>query len=257
MKILVLIKHVPDTESKIKVAADGKSLDEAGLKMVISPFDEYALEEALLLKDASGAEVVLVCAGRDAAQTSLRQGLAMGADRAILIHHDGYDRADALTRAEALAAVAKAESADLIFCGKVGVGGDEGLTGPMVAELLGWGHAGNVSRLSVSGDVVTAYRGIEGAVEIVEGPLPILVTWDKGLHDPRYASLKGIMAAKKKLLDVKTPADVGVKPPDTSRSRLESMELPPPRASGRVLQGEAGDSARELVRLLREEAKVI
>ncbi len=257
MKILVCIKHVPDTESKIKVAADGKSLDEAGVKMVISPYDEFALEEALRVKDAALAEVVVVSAGREAAQTSIRQALAMGADRGILVHDDGYDLADALERARGLAAVARAEAPDLVFTGKYGVGGDEGLTGPMLAEVLAWPHAAAVFRLALSERGFTAHRGVEGAVEVVEGTLPALITWDKGEHEPRYASLKGIMAAKKKPLDVRKPADLGLPPPAAPRVVRESLELPPARSAGRIVPGDAAEAARELVRLLREEAKVI
>ncbi len=260
MKILVCIKHVPDTETKIKVAADGVSIDETGVKMILSPYDEYALEEALRIREAHGGEVVLVSAGREAAQTSLRQGLAMGADRAVLVRDDRYDRADALTRAKALAAVARAEEPTLVFCGRYGVGTDEGQTGPMLAELLDLPHAAAVDRLELAERTFTAHRGIEGAVEILEGTLPALVTWDKTEHEPRYASLKGIMAAKKKPLEVKTPESLGVQREEAAeRARLvwESLELPAARKAGRVLQGEPDEVVRELVRLLREEAKVI
>ena len=258
MKILVCLKHVPDTESKIKLSADGRGIDESGVKMIVSPYDEYALEEALRLREALGAgEVVLLCAGREAAQASLRQGLAMGADRAVIVQHDGYDRSEGVTRAKAIAAVARTERPDLVFCGKFGVGGDEGLTGPMVAELLDWPHAANVYRLAVAEARFVAHRGIEGAVEVLEGPLPAVVTWDKSEHEPRYASLKGIMAAKKKPLDVKSPADLGLDPPGEPRTRVDRLELPPPRSAGRILSGDAAEATKELVRLLREEAKVI
>jgi electron transfer flavoprotein beta subunit len=164
--------------------------------------------------------------------------------------------ADALTRARALAGAIQAEGAELVFTGKTGVGDDEGQVGPMLGELLDRPHAGSVFKLALSGGTFSASRGIEGAVEIVEGQLPAVITWDKGEHDPRYASLKGIMAAKKKPLDVKTPAGLGVAvgPPLVVR---ESFELPPPRPAARLLQGDAQDTARELARLLREEAKVI
>ena len=261
MKILVGIKHVPDTEAKIRVAADGVGIDESGLKMVVSPYDEYALEQALRMREAAGAgEVVLVCAGPEAAQASLRQGLAMGADRAVLVKDARYDRADGLARARALAAVARAESPDLVLLGKYGVGTDEGQTGPMLAELLDLPHAGAVSALEIAEGRLTARREVEGAVEVLEGTLPAVITCDKGLNEPRYASLKGIMAAKKKTIDVRTPAELGLDDAELgagARVVWEALELPPPRKPGRVLQGDADQTVHELVRLLREEARVI
>ncbi len=260
MKILVGIKHVPDTESKIKVAPDGVSVDETGLKMIISPYDEYALEEALRIREARGGEVVVVGAGKQAAQSSLRQALAMGADRAVLVQDDRYDRADGLARAHALAVVARAEKPDLILLGKYGVGPDEGQTGPMLAEVLDLPHTSAVSKLEIGEGAFVARREVEGAVEVIEGALPAVISCDKGLNEPRYASLKGIMAAKKKPFDVKKPADLGLDASELgegARVVWESMQLPPPRKAGRVLQGDASEAARELVRLLREEARVI
>jgi electron transfer flavoprotein beta subunit len=257
MNILVCTKHVPDTEAKIKIGPDGKHPDLAGVKLTISPFDELALEEALLIKEAgAAAEVVVLSAGDDACQSSLRQALAMGADRAIHVQDASLAGADALTRARALAAAIRADGAELVFTGKTGVGDDEGQVGPMLGELLDRPHAGSVFKLVLSGGSFTAYRGIEGAVEILEGSLPAVITWDKGQHDPRYPSLKGIMAAKKKPLDVKPAASLGL----TSGASLvvrESLELPPPRPAARLLQGDAQETSRELARLLREEAKVI
>lgn len=260
MKILVAIKHVPDTEAKVKVAADGASLDESGIKMVISPYDEYALEHALRLREAAGGEVVLVCAGPEAAQASLRQGMAMGADRAVLIKDPRFDRADGLARARALAAMARGQAFDLILTGKYGVGTDEGQTGPMVAELLDLPHAGAVTDFTIVEGRITARREVEGFVEVLEGSLPAVVTCDKGPHPPRYASLKGIMAAKKKTIEVRTPQDLALDPADLdpgTRVVWESLELPTPRKAGRVLTGDPQDTSRELARLLREEAKVI
>jgi electron transfer flavoprotein beta subunit len=261
LKILVGIKHVPDTETKIKVAPDGVSLDATGVKMVISPYDEYALEEALRLREAAGdGEVVVVSAGPDTVQSSLRQALAMGADRAVLVKDARYDRADGLARARALEAIARRESPELILMGKYGVGTDEGQTGPMLAELLDMPHAGAVSKLEVADGGFKARRDIEGATEIVEGRLPAVITAEKGLNEPRYPSLKGIMAAKKKPLDVKTPEELDLDPADLgdgARVVWEAMELPPARQAGRILEGEVDDVVRELVRALREEQKVV
>jgi len=258
MKILVGIKQVPDTESKIKIGSDGRSLDESGVKWILSPYDEYALEQALLIREAGEGEVVLVSAGPERAQ-AIRQGLAMGADRAVLVKDDRYDRADGLTRAKALAAVARAENAELILLGKYGVGTDEGQTGPMLAELLGWPHVSAITKLELGGDGFTAEREIEGATEVQQGTFPAVLTCEKGLNEPRYPSLKGIMQAKKKPVDSKTPDELGLDPAELEQPRLiwEAMELPPARSVGRLIEGQPEDAARELARLLREEAKVI
>jgi len=257
MKIVVCVKHVPDTEAKIRIAADGKGPDLAGVKMIVSPYDEYALEEALLLRESGAAsELVAMSAGGDEVVASLRQALAVGADRAVHVQDQALAGADALARAKALAAALAAEAPDLVFTGKTGVGDDEGQVGPMLAELLDRPHVGNAAKIEVGNGRFTAWRGIEGAVEVMEGSLPALVTWDKGDHEPRYASLKGIMAAKKKPLDVKKASDLGAAPGKRLVVR-ESIELPPPRPAGKILTGDAGTAAKELVRLLHDEAKVI
>jgi electron transfer flavoprotein beta subunit len=259
LKILVGIKQVPDTETKLKIAPDGKSLDETGVKWILSPYDEFAVEEGLRIREASGGEVVVVCAGRSTAQGVLREALAMGADRALLIEDPRYERSDGLTRARALAAVVTAEGAELVLLGKYGVGTDEGQTGPMLAELLDWPHVAAISKLELGGERFVAEREIEGAIEVHEGRLPAVLTCDKGLNEPRFTSLKGIMQAKKRPLDTKKPEELGLDPADLARPRLEwaSLELPPPRSAGRLIEGDPATAARELVRLLRSEAKVL
>ena len=261
MKFLVCIKQVPDTETKVRVAGDGRSLDETAVgKWIISPYDEYALEQALQFREAAGeGEVIVVCAGREAAQATLRQGLAMGADRAVLVQDERFERADGVTRARALAGVARAEAPDLVLLGKYGVGTDEGLTGPMLAELLDWPHAGAVAVLELTDGGFHAHREIEGAVEVLQGSLPAVITCEKGLNEPRYPSLKGIMQSKKKPMDVRGAADVGLDEAalDAPRVVWEAMELPPPRRPGRTIDGSAAEQAAELTRLLHEEAKVI
>ncbi len=257
MKILVCIKHVPDTEAKIKIGPDGKNPDLGGVKMVVSPYDEFALEEALLIKESGGAqEVVVLGLGDESAQASLRQALAMGADRAIHVQDASSTRADALTRARILAAAIREESPELVFTGKIGVGDDLGQVGPMLGELLDRPHVGAVFELAVTDGRFTAHRGIEGAVEIVQGDLPAVIAWDKGEHPPRYPSLKGIMAAKKKPFVVRSTAELGVPAAGALVVPL-SLELPPGRPPGRILTGDAGEAASTLARLLREEAKVI
>ena len=193
MKILVCIKHVPDTEAKIRVASDGKNPELAGVKMIVSPFDEFALEEALLIRERGGAsEVVVLGLGDESAQGSLRQALAMGADRAIHVQDASLATADPLTRARVLAAAIRDEDPGLVFTGKAGVGDDEGQVGPMLGELLDRPHVGAVFDLDLAGGRFTAQRGIEGAVEIVDGELPALIAWDKGEHAPRYPSLSTV-----------------------------------------------------------------
>jgi len=245
MKILVGIKHVPDTEAKVRVGPDGSGLDEAGVKWIMSPFDEYALKQALLIRDETPGEVVIVSAGREKAQDSLRQGLAVGADRAVLIRDDRYDRVDGLARAKALAALVRAEAdVQLVLLGKYGVGTDEGQTGPMLAELLGWPHVSAVSTFELTGNDFSARREVD----------------EKGLNEPGYATLKNIMQAKKKPFEKKTPAELGLDEGDLgdgARLIWESMELPAARSGARMVEGSPEEAARELARLLREEAKVI
>jgi electron transfer flavoprotein beta subunit len=254
MKILVCTKHVFDTEAKIKIGSDGLAPDPTGVKMIVSPYDEFGLEEALRLKEAgSASEVVVASAGGDEVQATLRQALAMGADRAIHVQQPALAAAEPLARATALAEAIREENPELVFTGKLGVGDDEGQVGPMLGALLDRPHVGNVVALTVDGARFTARRGIEGAVEVVEGSLPAVIAWDKTDHEPRYASLKGIMAAKKKPLAVK-PAAAPAEPPRVVR---EGLELPPPRTKGRIITGSAEEAAVELARLLREEAKVI
>ena len=259
MKILVGIKHVPDTETQIKIGEDGRSIDEGGVKWVISPFDEYALEAALQLRDAGDVEVVAVGAGREASQSTLRQALAIGADRAVLINDERYEHCDALVRAMALAAVVGAEQPDLVLLGKYGVGSDEWQTGPMLGELLGWPHASAISKFDLTGAGFVVHREVEGAVEVLEGRLPAVLTCEKGLNEPRYASLKGIMQAKKKPIEIKAPNELGLDTGLLDQPRLvwEGLELPPERSGATLIDGDAQEAAAKLVRLLREEAQVI
>ncbi|PYO83476.1 MAG: electron transfer flavoprotein subunit beta [Gemmatimonadetes bacterium] len=238
MKIAVCIKRVPDSETRVKIASDGKSLDEAGVKFILNPYDEFAVEEALRRKEQAGTgEVVVVALGPAAAQETIRTALAMGADRGVLLQVDRIP-ADGLEAAKALAAELKGGGYDLI------------LFGPMVAELLDLPCVTTVAHLEIDGARGTAEREVEGGVEVVEFTLPAVLTTDKGLNEPRYPALKGIMAAKKKPLDTK-PTRVG-------QGGLEILALmpPPERKDGKIV-GEGAAAVPELVRLLREEAKVL
>ena len=248
MKILVALKQVPDTETKIKVAADGRSLDPADVKWITGPYDEFALEEAIRIKEGKGAEVVALSVGGDSAKEVLRNALALGADSAVLLKGDG--QGDALAVAQMIAAYAKDKGFDLILCGNKGIGGDNAAMGPMLAELMGLAQANVVVKLELGEGTFRAEREIESGSEIIEGALPAVITAQKGLNEPRYASLKGIMAAKKKTIEeldaVAAPA-VAV---------VSAMALPPERPAGRRLEGEPAAQAQALLQALKDEAKV-
>ncbi|HEX6135028.1 MAG TPA: electron transfer flavoprotein subunit beta/FixA family protein [Longimicrobiales bacterium] len=249
MKIVVCIKRVPDTEARIRIASGGREIDPAGIKFVISPYDEFALETALRLKEAQGSgEVVAVTVGESTSGEQLRSALAMGADAAVLLK--GKTSFDGLATAHALAAEMREQNADLVLLGMKAVDYDQQQVGPMLAELLDRPCITIAASVAVEGATVVCHREIEGGVEVVEAPLPAVVTITKGDFEPRYPSLKGIMAAKKKPLAEK---DAHAAP-----SRIEVRELlaPPDRPPGRVV-GEGVDAVPELVRLLREEAKVL
>ena len=249
MKIAVCLKRVPDTVAKITIAADGKSIDESGLKFVLNPYDEFAVEEAIALKERAGAgETVAYSVGTDATQETLRAALAMGIDRAVLLQSPGS--ADGFEVAKALAAELKAGAFELILFGKLAVDDYNHQVGPMVAELLGLPCVTAVAHLAVADGAVTADREIEGGLEQVSCRLPAVLTCDKGLNTPRLPSLKGIMAAKKKPLEIR-PAAVG-----GGSVEVLGLEYPAERKAGRIV-GEGVDAVPELLRLLRMEAKVL
>jgi len=249
VRIAVCLKRVPDTTTKIVVAADGKAIDETGVKFVPNPYDEYALEEALKLKEAAGSgETVVYCVGGDAAQETIRTALAMGIDRGVLL--SATPGADGLEVARALAAELKDGGFDLILFGKLAVDDYNHQVGVMVAELLGLPCVTSVSRLSVASGALEAEREIEGGVEVSTATVPAVITCDKGLNTPRLPSLKGIMAAKKKPLEVK-PVSLG-----TGTIAALGLALPPERQPGKIV-GEGPEAVATLVRLLREEARAI
>jgi electron transfer flavoprotein beta subunit len=259
MKIAVCIKQVPDTETRIRVGPDGKSIVETDVNWVVSPYDEFAIEEALRIKEKQGGgEVVLLTVGGDRAQAALRNGLAMGADAALHLKDPLFDAADAMGVARALAAAVKPLAADLVFTGQLGVGGDNAQVPGMLAEFLDLPQVTMAVKVELGQGRATVEREIEGAHEIWETSLPAVVSAQKGLNEPRYASLKGIMAAKKKTIETKDAAALGLSAPDLApKTKLAALELPPPRPAVRLIQGDPDTQVKELLRVLREEAKVI
>jgi len=256
---VVCIAQVPDTEARIKIAAGGRQIDESGLKFIVSPYDEYALEEAIRLKDSKGGDVTVVSFGPDRVQQALRECLARGATRALHIKGD-VAAADSLGIARVLAAAIRSIPHDFVFFGKQGVGTDNSLVGPMAAELLGYPQINIVTHIEYGEGKVTAHREIEGAEEVIEAALPAVITAQKGLNEPRYASLKGIMAAKKIAIETKSVADLGLQDSDIFNQRVTivSLELPPEKSGGRKIDGaDAAAAAKEIVKYIREEAKAL
>jgi electron transfer flavoprotein beta subunit len=261
MKILVLVKQVPDTATQVKVAADARGIDPAGITWIVSPYDEFALEEALRIKEKRGAasvEVVAVTVGPERAKEALRSCLAMGADRAVHVNDPLLESADTLTGARVLAAVAKLEQPQIVLAGRQAIDDDMGAVGAQVAELMGWPCLSWIMEEAIAEDAskVRAGRQVEGGLEIFELPLPCVLTAQKGLNEPRYPTLKGIMGAKKKEIKDLKAADLGIG--EVVRElEVVALEALPPRPPGRILTGEPKDMARELVRALREDVKAI
>jgi electron transfer flavoprotein beta subunit len=246
---VVCIKQVADTETRVKAGPDGRWLDPAGVTWIMNPYDEFAVEQALLTREQLGAgEVVVVSLGGAGVQTTLRGALAMGADRAIHLRSD--DLLEPLQVARALAAAVRGLGASIVWFGKQSVDDDAAAVGPMVATLLGMPCVTKIATFKLAGETATAEREIEGGREVVEVALPGVFTADKGLNQPRYASLKGIMAAKKKPIEER-PAE-----PGDAAIELLALELPPARQAGRIVGTGAG-AVPELVKVLRDEAQVI
>jgi electron transfer flavoprotein beta subunit len=249
MNILVLLKAVADSEAVIKPAADGKSVALDSINWIISPYDEYAIEEALRQREADGAgEVVAVSFGGDDVPKVLRNALAMGVDRAV--HIKGSASFDPLATARVLAAALKGMSYDVILCGKQAIDHDHHAVGVMTAELLNIPSVSVVTKIERSGSKLKIEREVEGGVEVIETAMPCLLTCNKGLNEPRYASLKGIMAAKKK------PIDEIASEPVSAQIEVITVQSRPPRQPGEIV-GSGVDAVPALVKKLREEAKVI
>ena len=249
MKVLVAVKRVVDYNVKIRVKADGSGVELANVKMSMNPFDEIGVEEALRLREAGTAsEVVVVSVGPQQAQETIRTALAMGADRGILVKHDDY--VEPLGVAKILKAIVDEEKPELVILGKQAIDDDCNQTGQMLAALLGWAQATFASNIAIDGGEAEVTREIDGGLQTIKVKMPLIATTDLRLNEPRYASLPNIMKAKKKPLDEKTPADLGV---DVApRLKVLNTEEPPKREAGQIV-----GSVSELVDKLKNEAGVI
>lgn len=257
MNIFVFMKRTFDTEEKISISAG--TINEDGAEFIINPYDEYAIEEAIQVRDANGGEVTVVSVGSEETEKQLRTALAMGADKAALINLDeDIEYADQFTTAAVLAEYLKDKQADLIISGNVAIDGASGQVGPRVAELLGIPYVTTITELKISGHNAVVTRDVEGDSEIIETTLPLLVTAQQGLNEPRYPSLPGIMKAKKKPLEVLELDDLDLEEEVVAaKTKAIELYLPPEKAAGKILTGELADQAKELVRLLHTEAKVV
>jgi len=256
VNIVACVKQVPDTEALIKVKADGSGIEEGGIKWVMNPYDEYGVEEALKLKEKLGGDVTIVTLGPARVMETIRTALAMGAEKAIHISDPALYDADAYTTASALAAAIKGIPHDIIFCGQRAIDDDSGQVGSVLAELLGLPQLTIITKLDVEDGKAKAIKPIEGAQLLIESSLPCVVTAQKGLNEPRYASLPGIMKAKKKPVEAKDAAALGLSV--DAKAKVDKMTPPPERAPGKIIEGDdASVTATELIKLLREEAKII
>ncbi len=260
MKIIVCVKQVPDTETRVRIAASGSAISEADVaNWIVSPYDEFAIEEAIRIKEAKGGEVVLVGVGPERAQAALRTGLAMGADSALHVKDAALDATDTLGTARALAAAIRTVAPfDLVLCGQQGVGGDNSQIPGMIAELLDLPQVTVAVKVELQDGKALVEREVDGGRETWETPLPAVISAQKGLNEPRYASLKGIMAAKKKPIQPLDAAGLGLDAAAIApKVKVSAMELPPSRPPVKMIEGDPDAQARELIRLLHEEAKVI
>jgi len=252
MKVMVCLKQVPHQDARLDI--DGAWIKEDGIKFEINSYDTYALEEALKIKDAGDAEVVVVSIGPDRVTQALRTALGMGADRAVHVKDPDADASDVLGTAKILAAIAKEESPDLIFAGLMSDDGNYSAVPPMVAELLGWPSATSVLETDI-GDTVKVERELEGgAYEVVELQKPCLIAIQTGANQVRYASLKGIMQAKKKPVDVKTLSDLGVSDAGAANAKVtfESLATPPKGDRAELLEGSTDEVVAGLVTKIKE-----
>ncbi len=256
MEIAVLLKQVPATESMIEISDDGTAIKTEGINWVMNPYDEMAVEEALQIRADTGGTVTVFSLGPEKAVEALRTALAMGADTAVRIDPEGKPL-DGLATAKVLAGELKKGTFDLIVGGHRAVDDDNFQVGPAVAELMGIPHISMVIKQDMADGKIRCTRTIDGGTLVLEATLPALITTQRGLNEPRYASLPGIMKAKKKPIDTRLLSETGTDPGEPKVKTL-AMRLPPQRKGGRIMEGDsAGDKAAALVKALREEAKVI
>ncbi len=257
MNIYALVKRTFDTEEKI-VVKNG-AIQEDGAEFIINPYDEYAVEEAIQVRDEHGGEVTVLSLGGEDAEKQLRTALAMGADKAVLINtEDDLDEMDEFSAAKIIAEYLKDKDADLIIAGNVAIDGGSGQVGPRVAELLGINCVTTITDLKLDGTDATLVRDVEGDSETIKTALPLLVTAQQGLNEPRYPSLPGIMKAKKKPLEELELDDLDLDEDDVEpKTETVDIFMPPAKAAGRILEGDIADQVSELVGLLNKEAKVI
>jgi electron transfer flavoprotein beta subunit len=257
MNIYVLLKRTFDTEEKITIS--NGVIVEDGAEFIINPYDEYAVEEAIQLRDKHGGEVTVVTVGNEESEKQLRTALAMGADKAVLINiEDDVEESDQFTTARILYEYLKDKEIDLILAGNVAIDGGSGQVGPRVAELLGIPYVTTITSIDINGKEVSIIRDVEGDSEVIETSLPLLVTAQQGLNEPRYPSLPGIMKAKKKPLEVLELDDLDLDEDDVeAKTKTVEIFLPKAKEAGKILEGELEDQVKELVRLLHTEAKVI
>ena len=260
MNIFVFVKRVPDTESKIRIDHETNRISEEGLNFVLGPYDEFAVEEALQIREAQGGTVTVFSVGPEEALVTLKKCLAMGADEAVLLKDDALETYDGLRTARIIsqALQGKYQEYDLLLFGKQAVGSDNGQVPAMVAEFLSLPQVSVVTKLEVQGGQGTAHREIEGSSEKMSVPLPAVISAQKGLNEPRYETLKGIMMAKRKEIPVLTIQDLGLDEGAlVSQLELVKLESPPERQAGTIIEDEPEAAAKRMVEFLRNEAKVV
>jgi electron transfer flavoprotein beta subunit len=262
MNIVVCVKQVPDTETKIRVK-DGR-VDHSETKYVVNPYDEYAIEEGLRIKERMGeGTITLVSMGPERAKDALKSGLAVGAEEAIHLVDEAFEGSDPYATALILSKALQKLDYDIIFCGKQGVDEDHAQVGIILAELLDVPHVSVVTKLEISDDgkSILAHREVEGGHEVVEAPLPAVITAQKGLNEPRYASIKGIMAVKKKVIPEWNAEEIGMEASsvglDAAKVSFVEVSLPPERESGKVFAEDPVQDAIKVAHLLRDEAKIL
>lgn len=260
LNIIVLVKQVPATDTAPEIDEAGVAILTEDINWVMNPYDELAVEEALRIRETHGGRVVLISAGPERALDALRTGLAMGADEAALVSDPALEPGNPLALAQVLAAAVAAEAYDLVITGMRAVDDDGYFIGPAVAQALGIVSVTQVVRQEIEAERILFHRSVEGGTEVLETQMPALFTTQRGINEPRFTALSGIMKARKKEIPVLTLAKLGLTPEalPAARCRVEALGFPPKRKGGRLVEGETPqDQAKELVRLLHQEAKVI